>query len=207
MRKTLTPVDVCYHYYRDTHNRPLVTLCRVILHQEFTGYGWAICTDPTPHYETRTAYCPLTDTMRIVRGGRRIAHGRALAALTPRRGVHLLCQAPAYRFWRPIRRREAFQVLEQCPGAEALLRLVECNSTEALPLRMQPYPQGRMIETSSDTQNLSIAQLDTLSEAKAEVYARGVRYWRKQREFFEQPQTPRIDTAGYLVPWWDEQSI
>ena len=124
--------DIRYQYYRDRHGAPRVTLCRIRTEDGHYGYGWSICTDPSPHPADR-----MHNDIRI-RGGRSIARGRAEAALK-NRGVqcHPFLDASCWIFHRPIRRVEALAVLEECQAA-AMLYFLTTRNTKWLSQAMRP---------------------------------------------------------------------
>ena len=121
----MTITDVKYFYYRDPHRAPRVTLCRVRDDLGRYGYGWSICTDPSPHPGDRI------QDGQLLRGGRSIARGRAEAALTTKRGVACCIKADGVvcrLYWRPIRHPEALAVIRACGGAFGLLACIkECD--------------------------------------------------------------------------------
>ena len=131
----MTITEVKYYYYRDQHRAPRVTLCRVRDDQGRYGYGWSICTEPSPHPGDRIQ----NDT--LIRGGRSIAKGRAEAALTPRRGIACFIKADRVvcrLYWRPIRRREALAVIRACGGAFGLLACIKERDVLWFPETMRP---------------------------------------------------------------------
>ena len=131
----MTITDVKYYYYRDKHRAPRVTLCRVRDDMGRYGYGWSICTEPSPHPGDR-----IQDDV-LIRGGRSIARGRAEAALTERRGIACFIKADGVvcrLYWRPIRRREALAVLLTCGGAFGLFACIKERDILWFPESMRP---------------------------------------------------------------------
>ena len=127
--------DVKYYYYRDQHRAPRVTLCRVRDDLGRYGYGWSICTEPSPHPGDRIQ----NDV--LIRGGRSIARGRAEAALTERRGIACFIKADGVvcrLYWRPIRRREALAVLLTCGGAFGVFACIKERDVLWFPETMRP---------------------------------------------------------------------
>ena len=131
----MTITDVKYYYYRDQHRAPRLTLCRVRDDQGRYGYGWSICTDPSPHPGDRI------QDGELIRGGRSIAKGRAEAALTERRGIACFSKPDGVvcrLYWRLIRRREALAVIRACGGAFGLLACIKERDVLWFPETMRP---------------------------------------------------------------------
>ncbi len=150
-------IETKYFYYREPQGdskmiKPArVTLCRVQDDQHRFGFGWAICTEPTPHHKDLIQYLeyegrPVPRTQRRIRGGRSIARGRAEVALRDHIGDYaprgMPCHNPSgldiYRYWRPIVRQEALEVLRHC-HAEALLQFIESCDITYLPQDLQGF--------------------------------------------------------------------
>lgn len=138
----MTFSEIRYYYYRDAHRAPRVTICRVCDTQGRYGYGWSICTEPSPHPGDRIQFDWAGNDVWI-RGGRSIARGRATAALTGTRGVECLPYgtAPCFLYRRPIRRAEAIGVLVAC-HAFALLNVQETRDVRGFPLPILPPQQA-----------------------------------------------------------------
>ena len=131
----MTITEVKYYYYRDQHRAPRVTLCRVRDDLGRYGYGWSICTDPSPHPGDRI------QEGKLIRGGRSIAKGRAEAALTTRRGIACFIKADGVvcrLYSRPIQRCEALAVIRACPQAFGLLACIKERDVLWFPETMRP---------------------------------------------------------------------
>jgi hypothetical protein len=155
----MTITAVRYFYYRDDKRAPRITLCAVRADDWRVGYGWAIC-------DWRVGYgwaiCSASDPVHkddwlewiddgrtnnaqaFVRrvGGKTLARGRAEAALTKRgRGFQCLNWQPhVWRYARPVRRKEAQDVMAQCDYEQmkGFLRLVKEGDVRGLPKALRP---------------------------------------------------------------------
>ena len=167
----MTITDVRYYYYRDQHRAPRVTICRVRDDLGRYGYGWSICTEPSPHPGDRIH----DDT--LIRGGRSIARGRAEAALTVKRGIACFIKADKIvcrLYWRPIRRREALAVIRACAGAFGLLACIKERDVLWFPETLRPksiaYNQVPMKHILAGSDANELARLEMLGYADAAGY-------------------------------------
>jgi len=159
----MTITEVKYYYYRDKKKSPRITVCRVRLDNGVYSYGWSICTEASPHREIILEPHPSLDKAGFVlrRGGRAIARGRAVVALTAKRGVPcrvgpdgIICRF----FHRPIHRPEALAVVHAC-HAGSLLQFLDERDVRWLPNSLRPIP--------SPSVSLLPPPTNTLSEQKA----------------------------------------
>ena len=179
----MTFSEIRYYYYRDQHRAPRVTLCRVRDDLGRYGYGWSICTDPSPHPGDR-----IHDGQRI-RGGRSIARGRAEAALSVRRGLAcpigvdgVICRL----YWRPICREEALMVIHDCQ-AHGLLSFLESRNVRLVPMSLQPSTR------------LPIGDIPRLgSQIPYEKLANAIRAGADANELARLEMLGAVDAAGYL---------
>ncbi len=195
----MTITNVKYYYYRDQHRAPRVTLCRVRDDLGRYGYGWSICTDPSPHPGDRIQ----NDT--LIRGGRSIARGRAEAALSVRRGIACYVKADQIicrLYWRPIRRLEALAVIRACPGAFGILACIKERDVLWFPKIMRPKiseefsPAWRF--ASNEAVEAQIEFQKDVERRRARRLANAIRAGADANELARLEILGAVDDAGYL---------
>lgn len=208
----MTITEVKYYYYRDQHRAPRVTLCRVRDDLGRYGYGWSICTDPSPHPGDRI------QDGELIRGGRSIARGRAEASLTPRRGIACFIKADGVvcrLYWRPIRRREALEVIRTCPEAFGLLACIKERDILWFPETMRPpaVPIDAILRFGSQIPSKQLSKAWSAAAAANKVAAaqlefqkdverrlsKAIRAGGDANELARLEMLGAVDAAGYLT--------
>ena len=172
-----------YCYYRDEGGAPRVTVCRVRDDQGRYGYGWSICTEPTPHHHDTGEYLLYDDSFVRQRGGRSIARGRAEVAFTPPRGQACFgTRIPCYRFWRPIRRPEAREMLVRCKAMGVFL--LSQGILDQLPRSMQPLSHHLHGQAGADATEVQRLEIFTGVDAAGYLDASPIQVYSEELERF-----------------------
>jgi hypothetical protein len=117
------PDDVRFHYFRDDHRRPLVTLCRLV-REGVAAYGWSV-----------TSAEDNPDTWL----GRHLALMRAKWAFSKAGRWSYLSS----RVWgRGIQRPEAIDILVRCEAQTVQTLANERRFDACFPMHMMPRTEG-----------------------------------------------------------------